>query len=74
MFESVLKQLITQIDDIDYDLQSFIAGFVYGMHINKLIFNTCTDEVNKNIDALNKQIIDHYNFEVKNEDLSGGTV
>lgn len=74
MFDNVIKQLIDQIDEVNYDLPSFIAGFAYGMQIGKTLYNAISEQVSTSNDYISQQILQHYNFEVKNENISSGTV
>jgi len=69
-FKNVIEQLIEKIDSVNYDLQSFVAGFVYGMQIGKALSTAINDQINSSNDFISKKILQHYNFEVKNENLS----
>lgn len=73
-FKNVIDKLIDQIDKINYDLLSFIAGFAYGMQIGKILYNAISEQVSTINDYISQQILQHYNFEVKNENISSGTM
>ena len=69
-FNIVIEKLIEKIDEVDYDLQSFVAGFVYGMQIGKSLYTAINDQISSSNDFISQKILQHYNFEVKNENLS----
>ena len=69
--EKLIAQIIEKIDEVDYDLLSFVAGFVYGMQVNKIISESVEAKLSQANDLIGTKILQHYNFKIDNLDENG---
>lgn len=69
--EKLIAQIVEKIDEVDYDLLSFVAGFVYGMQINKIISESVEKKLSQANDLISTKILQHYNFKITNLDENG---